>query len=588
MNIIELKIDDLLEEAGVDGIALVQRPAIEEDWYWFSQDKLYIVEKDQIDKLEEVINNYGTPVSELEEQGWVITSVEDVNEEDFLRENPCQSGYIAYGTKIKDGQEVPNCVPIENSKEEFAGEFYVSNPNELSALDGADPNTGQIVRVRYKYVGPQDSKNRDFCAMMMSANRVYRIEDIAEMTSSLANPEFGQYDIFQYRGSYNCRHRWIKIVYKTEGKIINKANSRRGVIGTEDFPQESTLNEKTASKQQGELGVQFNEDFRPIEIVDGLPVYETPEQAAYIAQRAGCEGYHEHLLDGGKVGYMPCSEHPKQEDFDSYDDYPQYISDAAQEAYDWIEENGNPNDCMTPVGRARLTQLRKREKISIETMKRMKSYISRHLVDLESSTSYEEGCGKLAMASWGCRTKDECESAINYLDRKISSVENKELLSNTNKFNRVKLNLDEEKRIVTGPAMIPNKMIPRQGPNGVYSVFFSEETIRKIAEKFMRNKYTDKTNLEHTPINLSDVYVIESWIIDNPESDKSTKFGYNLPEGTWMVSMKVDNDKVWNSVKQGNIKGFSVEGYFVEQLVFNKEDQLVQEIITILNNTDDE
>ena len=134
--------------------------------------------------------------------------------------------------------------------------------------------------------------------------------------------------------------------------------------------------------------------------------------------------------------------------------------------------------------------------------------------------------------------------------------------------------------------MVPDKMIPRRGSMGeVYSVFFTEETIRKISEKFLREKHTDKTNLEHTPINLSDVYVIESWIIEDPTNDKSTKFGYDLPSGTWMVSMKVEDDKIWNSVKQGNIKGFSVEGYFVEKLIFNKEDEQVKTIINILNNT---
>ena len=112
-----------------------------------------------------------------------------------------------------------------------------------------------------------------------------------------------------------------------------------------------------------------------------------------------------------------------KQEFESYTDYPQYMSDAAQVALNYLEESGNPNDCMTQTGKVRAQQLAQKKPVSLQTLKRMKSYISRHMVDLDSSTSYDDGCGKTAMAAWGCRSKNECNAALKWLDRKITTVE---------------------------------------------------------------------------------------------------------------------------------------------------------------------
>lgn len=561
-RIIELRIneEDFDDQSGVDGIALVENPAIEEDWYWFAKEEVIIVKKDQLDKLGELMKQYGQPVEELNDEGWIIVKVEGVD--------------------------------VEKEKEEFSRRNFtdiVSNPNEPSALDGPDSNTGFITRTRYKYVGPQDSKNRDFCSDLMSANRVYRREDIDQMTLQMANPQFGSYNIFEYRGSYNCRHRWVKITYKMDSRILNKANSRRGVIGTEDIEQLSTETEKTANAKQR------NQSFTILENIDNEPVYSTIEEALVRADHIGCSGYHEHQLDGGTVGYMACSSHK----FESYNDYPESAKNNAKRALEWVDKNGW-GSCGEATGKNRANQLANGENISEDTISRMASF-KRH--QQHKDVPYSEGCGGLMWDAWGGTSGIEwasrklkeireefiepnpCQSGYEAIGTKIKN--GREVPNCVPKSkNSQKFSLDEEKRIITGPAMVPNKMIPRRGTMGeVYSVFFTEETIRKISEKFLREKHTDKTNLEHTPINLSDVYVIESWIIEDPDNDKSTKFGYDLPSGTWMVSMKVEDDKIWNSVKQGNIKGFSVEGYFVEKLIFNKEDEQVQTIINILNNT---
>ena len=111
----------------------------------------------------------------------------------------------------------------------------------------------------------------------------------------------------------------------------------------------------------------------------------------------------------------------QQEFVDSITDYPQYITDTAIRAKKWVDENGYGN-CMTPVGKSRLNQLANREPVSIETLKRMKAFGSRHKKDWDSSKSFEEGCGYLALASWGFEPSTY-DSVMNYLDRVITKQE---------------------------------------------------------------------------------------------------------------------------------------------------------------------
>ena len=141
----------------------------------------------------------------------------------------------------------------------------------------------------------------------------------------------------------------------------------------------------------------------------------------------------------------------------------------------------------------------------------------------------------------------------------------------------------EEKRIVLGPAMIPDQKIFRKDALGnPYYVFFSSETIKMIAEKYMRNKYLDNNDQMHDGTAVKDVYVIESWIKEDM-NDKSNKYGYSdLPIGTWFVSMKVKNDEIWNKVKENKLNGFSVSGFFEEVAAFHREEIFLSELAKLL------
>ncbi len=124
--------------------------------------------------------------------------------------------------------------------------------------------------------------------------------------------------------------------------------------------------------------------------------------------------------------------------------------------------------------------------------------------------------------------------------------------------------VDKEKRILMGAALIPNKPIYRTNGEQEYYIYFSQATVRKASELFFIKGNQSNSTLEHQ-LELKGLTAVESWIVES-EQDKSRMYDLNVPIGTWMVSMKVNNDDVWKKVKAGEVKGFSIEGYFADKL----------------------
>jgi hypothetical protein len=602
-KIIELVIQDDDIEAGLDGIALVEMPAHEANFEYFSQEPIeekcshYVLADEKIPQIIQMFHAFGEPQGLLEKEGFYIAEVRNVG------------------------------------KKEFA--TIISNPNDSSAQDTPD------VRFRYKYVGPRDEKNRTFCAEMMKAQRVFRIEDIMEM-SNLSVNEVGPdgYDIFTWRGSFNCRHRWVQLIYKAEGRIVNNTLVEKGLEDTDDMPGPDTRTTATIAAGNTPPRVGFSTEGNPNvsalapyvdqvtkkvvkkPVLASLPMFQNREDAEAMAEAIGCKGSHS-MQYGTEVLWMPCEthepegdeEHPDMYgledacwegyepiglkddgspncvpineemnadgnyitgDFASYDDYPALIRKNAQAALDYIERTGNPNNCMTQVGKVRAQQLAQGKPISIETVKRMKSFISRHKENLDVSKSYDDGCAKLAVDAWGG------VEALPWVERTIEQYESMSKFSSEEAVFSV---FNNEQRLLLGPAMIPDKMIIRRNEitGEIYYVYFTAETIKKLQQKFMQEKLLDKTNIEHGRKFLSGVDVVESWIVEDQTKDKQQVFGMNYPKGTWMVSVKVNDDATWGKVKDGKLKGFSVQGYFLEKAKFNAEThKVLDEIKNIL------
>ena len=134
--------------------------------------------------------------------------------------------------------------------------------------------------------------------------------------------------------------------------------------------------------------------------------------------------------------------------------------------------------------------------------------------------------------------------------------------------------IDAEKRILMGAALVPNKHIYRRNEKDEeYYIYFSEKTVRKASELFLMRSNQNNATYEHKD-KLEGLSVVESWIIDDEKSDKSRLYGFDLPKGTWMISMKVNNDEVWKDVKEGKVKGFSIEGYFADKYEMSLKDEL--------------
>jgi hypothetical protein len=531
-KIVELFIDDDYEDAGIEAISLVSKPAHEEEWMAFNTQTIstekefspYRIVEDDFCNHNTKLDTLGEPYSQLINEGWEIVKMEKIT---------------------------PQMVHKMNQN-------HFSFPNDPSELDTED------TRVRFKYIGPRDNKNRQFCSDMLSKNRVYRNEDIDDLTNEVANPQFGRYDIFLWRGSYNCRHVWVKLIYKKEGKIINNANSTRGLEDTDSLggtAQPDTRNDATVANPG-------KNTWRP----------GTPRNGNLFAESKGLEdacweGYEPiGLKDDGSPNCVPIK--MTENDFaESINDYPEGVKTAAAKAVAWAEKNGW-GSCGTAVGKTRASQLAKGEPISVDTLKRMYSYLSRHKVDLTSSKSYDDGCGKLMYDSWGG------EAGLTYAERKLKSLENQKMV----------FAFDDDKRIVVGAAMVPNKMISRyDGQGNLYYVFFSKKSIKQMADKFLKERRTDETSVEHDGIKLGSdkVFVTESWVSEDPTLDKSHFYGFELPAGTWFVAMKVKDDKVWKMIKEKSLTGFSVEGLFAEKSVFSKEDKQINQIRKLITKIKD-
>lgn len=245
----------------------------------------------------------------------------------------------------------------------------------------------------------------------------------------------------------------------------------------------------------------------------------------------------------------------------SYSDYPESVSNNAKAALKWAEENGW-GDCGTEVGKIRANQLAKGEPVSVETIRRMYSFLSRHKQNAEKSSGYEDGCGQLMYDAWGGA------SALSWAESKLKQIDKAKFAIQS-----------EEERIITGPAMLADTPIYRNDERGEYYVVFDAPTIKKIAQKYFAKGFQNNVNLQHDKGQIVEgVTVFESWIVDSKRGIAPMKGFENVPEGSWFISMKVNDDATWQKVKAGEIKGFSVEGVF-EYKIANTPEQMLTDAL---------
>jgi len=248
--------------------------------------------------------------------------------------------------------------------------------------------------------------------------------------------------------------------------------------------------------------------------------------------------------------------------FETYTDYPKQATENAKIALRYAEEHGW-GDCATPVGKARANQLAKGEPISEDTVARMAAF-ARHRRNGQKELG--DGCGRLSWLAWGG------DAGVDWAIRKMEQIRREEQSSAfafTKEIDeKYQFSLDVDKQRVIGPLMVPDKLILRVDEKGdPYYVFFSKETIQKIADKMMKNKLLDKLNIEHDSGKPVEGFMASSWIVEDPVKDKSSIYGFDLPAGSWVGEYQIENEDVWELIKDQELKGFSIEGYFADRLV---------------------
>ena len=256
---------------------------------------------------------------------------------------------------------------------------------------------------------------------------------------------------------------------------------------------------------------------------------------------------------------------PKMQ-FESYTDYPKGAIENAKIALRWAEENGW-GSCGEATGKRRANMLANNEPLSRETIARMASF-ERHRQN--SQKDLGDGCGRLMWLAWGG------DEGIEWASRKLKEIDKQKMSFQI---------ISEDEHIISGPLMIAEELIYRNNDKfGEHYVKFSADTIQKIAIKFSKKKYQSNVNLMHDPNQkVQGVTMFESFIVDKKRGILPMQGFEDVADGSWFGSFYVENEEVWNKVKAGEFRGFSVEGLFDYEEPKTPEEQALQKISELLN-----
>lgn len=254
---------------------------------------------------------------------------------------------------------------------------------------------------------------------------------------------------------------------------------------------------------------------------------------------------------------------------DSWNDYPEAAVNNAKRALKWAEENGW-GDCGEQTGKIRANQIANKENLTRDLIARISGF-RRH--QQNKDVPYSEGCGGLMWDAWGG------DAMIEWAERKLKQIDGQKFAIQ-----------DEDEKIISGPLMLADSPIYRSDDRGEYYVTFTKDTIKQIAQKFFRKGYQNNVNLMHDDGQmLTGLTMFESFITDEKRGIKPMAAFADVPDGSWFGSFKVDNDGAWNMIKDGKVKGFSIEGVFNyrrQENIDEKSEKLWSQILEILKKVD--
>ena len=607
----ELRIEEDDELSGIDSISLVSEPAIEINWVAFNKVKPqeFHIPDGEDKKYLQFFEQKGHSEEELFKDGWVRYKEEFVSSAPNEPSFEDTDEYLVRYKYVKN-PEAPGSAVKETTREfcsDLISKNYVYRIEDMDSIINDQGDSALVWRGGYncRHKWMQIRYKRDATIVnkgsvtrgRIDGDESYDVIGYPQPDTRTSNPSFSKQG---FEEGCPIATQDVEVNLRNRQKAIVKAHY--GPLNPNE-PNEEYW-EKKAKMFGGDLEsakkarcgncaffVQTKKILDCIE--DGIGGGEDPEMIIDAGELGYCEAFDfkcaaartcDAWVVGGPItdedmgydvgtitGYVDegIKKKKKKEQLQSYTDYPLAATENAKRALDWAEKNGW-GDCGTAVGKMRANQLASRQSITEETISRMASF-ARHRQNKD--VPYDKGCGGLMWDAWGGT------EGIEWASRKLERIRTEQNMSSQ------KFQTDDEKRIVIGAAMVPDLLIYRQKKNGdPYYVMFKEDTIRMIAEKYMRNKYIDNNDTEHNGKAAEDVYVIESWIKED-EEDKSTKYGFgDLPIGTWFVAMKVRNDEVWKRIKAKELNGFSVSGWFSEIEQFYKEQEFLKEVAKILKD----
>ena len=399
--------------------------------------------------------------------------------------------------------------------------------------------------IYFKYERVLDGfPDRDFCVSI--ENRYFRRLEI-DLLRDL-NTEFGHnrepYSKWLYKGGPNCVHAWRK--YIVQGKDIVDEGFAEGKAGTppKSLPNNGYYSEETKKRSERAYAISQS------------------QKMSRQASRTIIVDVDDTLLKGGS---------------------------PIKKTIDYVNKKWDSHKIVIVSGRQDSSLSQTRRELERAGVKFDEIYLSDFPKGPNASRAFKE-----YKAKWLQERGDRIVEAIenddsvrrDYRKLGIKSVSPMTLSKEKN----LEFRVDGERKMIYSPAMKPGILIPRidQATQERYFVTFKPETIERMAQRYLIDKRTGggHMNYEHSDMKIDGVYLVESWIVEGP-LDKAYALGYDefqVPKGTWMVGFRVDNDEVWKMVKDGDIKGISIEGNFEYKFSSSQDDEyLLKEIINIIN-----
>ena len=700
MKIVELYIDMNDEESGTETLSLVHSPATHQQWMIFSDDH-NCDGKCQLHSF----------TSEGEDMDYFIQNsisvrVENTTTDDFKIE----------GDKFYTINSTPNQLqPGDGNLNEVVRYYYVVDV-------GLGPNLKASSRTLCRQLIGADLLYREADLVRLSA------ELTADPDSRKLVPrtQGTNVDLKIYKAGKYCRHLFKKVIFTLQPDVeletfVSRIPKRaRQAINSRPRP---IIESQSGRGGESEYKI-YKESFNLVGFIDGEPVFSTPQEAElYGKNTVGCKGYHSHQDEDGNEVYMACESHPQNkviglleglivyssvqslienepslhaiskiaydgvegfigvipsEDYFTttqvkilssavinetfYNDYPDSAKNAASSGIKRNENLGNP--CATLTGKNRARQIEKGENLSLETIKRTYSYLSRAYPEYKKAKDRQDydACAYISFLLWGgesmlnyseriinqnkeeltqhfgcvqdlldkgygeeearykCYVKreksigktDVTRLPNNYLPLSVEDDKNmvdgivdilvqvedmedrkkiaedmikqfaedgieydiNDFLQRIGLLGQIELNnfrkhifRDEFKREITAVVMEPNKYIARKDKNGdLYYVFFTVETVKQMSQKFFKQNRHKEFNYEHTGLMLEGGYVFESWLVNDPENDKSKSLGFSVNPGTWIVTFKWDDKELFEKyILSQKTLGISLEGNFLSR-----------------------